>query len=223
MTAVWLLRVVVAEVAAASGGILAPHLADAAAQFAVLTASYALLAYSVPVAFGILSILMLRMALHKLPHKNMAASSWLALGPIGTGAFGLLVLVGDAPAILAAHDNPPSAWLRKGSASFGGLMLWGFGLWWLLLAGIIPIRYVREGAPFNLGWWGYTFPLGVYTAATLKLGATLGLAFFTVAGAFLASALASAWVVVATLTFTAAGGPAVRLPLHRSKGVIGAN
>ena len=101
MTAVWLLPLVAAEVAGASGGLLAPHLADAHHQFVVLATSYVLWAYSVPVAFGILAILILRMALHKLPHEAMTASSWLALGPIGTGALGMLVLGADAPAILA--------------------------------------------------------------------------------------------------------------------------
>ncbi len=51
MTAVWLLPVVAAEVAAATGGLLAPHRLGADHQFAVLTTSYALWAYSVPVAF----------------------------------------------------------------------------------------------------------------------------------------------------------------------------
>ena len=76
MTAVWLLPVVAAEVAAASGGLLAPHLADAHSQLVMLVTSYVLWAFSLPVAFSILTILMLRMALHKLPHANMAASSW---------------------------------------------------------------------------------------------------------------------------------------------------
>ena len=200
MTGVWLLPVVAAEVAAASGGLLAPHLAGAAAQFAVLTASYALWAFSVPVAFGILAILMLRMALHKLPHNSMAASSWLALGPIGTGALGLLVLGGDAPAIFAAHGLAPVGVVAQGIGVIGGLALWGFGLWWLLLAAMITVRYFREGVPFNLGWWGYTFPLGVYTAATLRLGASLDLAFFGAAGALFAVGLAAAWTMVAART-----------------------
>lgn len=103
MTAVWLLPVVAAEVAAASGGLMAPHLADAHGQLVMLVTSYVLWAFSLPVAFSILTILLLRMALHKLPHENMAASSWLALGPIGTGALGMLLLGNDAPLIFAAN------------------------------------------------------------------------------------------------------------------------
>lgn len=57
-----------------------------------------------------------------------------------------------------------------------GLVLWGFGLWWLALATAITLRYFHAGVPFNLGWWGYIFPLGVYTVATFRLGTALHLA-----------------------------------------------
>ncbi len=204
MTAVWLLPVVAAEVAAASGGLLAPHLADPHAQFVTLLTSYVLWAYSVPVAFSILALLILRMALHKLPHEGMAASSWLSLGPIGTGALGMLVLGADAPAILSAHGLASIAGIAQGLGSIAGLLLWGFGLWWLALAMLITWRYRRAGIPFNLGWWGYTFPLGVYTVATFRLGTTFDLAFFGIVGTVLTLALAMMWVVVAAKTLAGA-------------------
>ena len=204
MTAVWLLPVVAAEVAAASGGLLAPHLAVPAAQFAMLITGYALWAFSVPIAFAILVILVLRMALHKLPHDSMAASSWLALGPIGTGALGMLVLGGAAPAIFAANGLGGIGVVAQGIGTIGGLLLWGFGLWWLALATLITIRYWRAGVPFNLGWWGYTFPLGVYAVATFRLGTTLHLGFFGIVGAVLTVTLAAMWLLVAMKTLAGA-------------------
>ncbi|WP_027614075.1 TDT family transporter [Pseudomonas sp. URIL14HWK12:I6] len=200
MTAVWLLPVVAAEVAAASGGLLAPHLADAHAQLVVLTTSYVLWAFSLPVAFSILTILLLRMALHKLPHENMAASSWLALGPIGTGALGMLLLGADAPAIFAANGLPGIGEIAAGVGLIAGITLWGFGLWWMLMALLITARYLRDGIPFNLGWWGFTFPLGVYSLATLKLASTLNLGFFSVVGCMLVSLLAVMWLIVGKRT-----------------------
>ncbi|WP_409301748.1 TDT family transporter [Pseudomonas sp. KCJK8993] len=204
MTAVWLLPVVAAEVAAASGGLLAPHLLDAHAQLVMLSTSYVLWAFSLPVAFSILTILLLRMALHKLPHESMAASSWLALGPIGTGALGMLVLGADAPAIFAANGLPGIGEIAAGLGLVAGLTLWGFGLWWMLMAVLITRRYLNEGIPFNLGWWGFTFPLGVYSLATLKLGSTLHLGFFNVVGAVLVAALAVMWLIVAKRTLQGA-------------------
>lgn len=204
MTAVWLLPVVAAEVAAASGGLLAPHLADVHAQFLVVVTSYVLWAVSLPVAFSILTILMLRMALHKLPPANMAASSWLALGPIGTGALGMLLLGGDAPAVFAANGLGNLGEVARGLGLVAGMVLWGAGLWWLLTAVLITLRYMRQGMPFNLGWWGFTFPLGVYSLATLKLAAWLGLGFFTVFGQVLVVMLALLWLVVASRTLKGA-------------------
>ncbi|EJM58117.1 tellurite resistance protein-like permease [Pseudomonas sp. GM49] len=200
MTAVWLLPVVAAEVAAASGGLLAPHLADAHSQLVVLVTSYVLWAFSLPVAFSILTILLLRMALHKLPHENMAASSWLALGPIGTGALGMLVLGGDAPLIFSANGLPGVGEIAAGLGLVAGITLWGFGLWWMLMALLITVRYLRAGIPFNLGWWGFTFPLGVYSLATLKLASTLNLTFFNVFGCVLVALLAVMWLIVGKRT-----------------------
>jgi C4-dicarboxylate transporter/malic acid transport protein len=204
MTAVWLLPVVAAEVAAASGGLLSPHLGDSHSQFSVLITSYVLWALSVPVAFSMLTILLLRMALHKLPHASMASSSWLALGPISTGAFGLMVLGADAPAIFAANGLSGVGEIASGLGLIAGIILWGVGVWWLLMAVLITVRYLRNGLPFNLGWWGFTFPLGVFALTTLKLGAVLNLGFFSILGSVLVAGLALLWLVIMRRTLIGA-------------------
>jgi C4-dicarboxylate transporter/malic acid transport protein len=204
MTAVWLLPVVAAEVAAASGGLLAPHLVSSHSQFSVLITSYVLWALSVPVAFSILTILLLRMALHKLPHESMASSSWLALGPISTGAYGLIVLGADSPAIFAANGLAGVGEIASGLGLIGGIILWGVGVWWLLMAVLITLRYLRNGMPFNLGWWGFTFPIGVFALTTLKLGAVLHLGFFSAFGTLLVAGLAALWLVIMRRTVVGA-------------------
>ncbi|SCZ10343.1 TDT family transporter [Pseudomonas sp. NFACC37-1] len=204
MTAVWLLPVVAAEVAAASGGLLAPHLADVHSQLIMLVTSYVLWAFSLPVAFSILTILLLRMALHKLPHESMAASSWLALGPIGTGALGMLLLGNDAPLIFAANGLPGVGDIAAGLGLVAGITLWGFGFWWMLMALLITARYLRGGIPFNLGWWGFTFPLGVFALTTLKLADLLKLEFFSVFGSVLVAMLVVMWLIVARRTLAGA-------------------
>ena len=204
MTAVWLLPVVAAEVAAASGGALAPHLLDTGAQFVMLITSYVLWAYSVPVALSILVILLLRMALHKLPHESMAASSWLSLGPIGTGALGMLVIGSDAPAIFSVQGLQGIGEVAQGIGLISGILFWGLGLWWMAMATLITVRYFKAGVPFNLGWWGFTFPIGVYALTTLKLGAILHSVFFNIFGGCLVLVLAVLWLIVVSRTIAGA-------------------
>lgn len=199
MTGVWLIPIVAAEVAAASGGVLIPYL-PASDAFGVLIISYALWAFSVPLAMSILVILLLRLFLHKLPERDMAASGWLALGPIGTGSLGLLLLGGDAPATFAATGIPGVGEVAFGIGIIGGTILWGYGAWWLMLAVLKMAQYSRGGMPFNLGWWAFTFPLGVYTLATLTLARVTHLDFFSYAGSALAVCLAGFWAVVAART-----------------------
>ncbi|MBS0408363.1 MAG: TDT family transporter [Proteobacteria bacterium] len=201
MTAVWLLPMVASEVAAVSAGLLAPHLTDPAEKLQVLAAGYGLWALSVPLALGVLGILFLRMALHKLPPAAMAASSWLSLGPIATGALGLLVLGEAAPAILAANGLGEVGAAARGLGLVGGLALWAYGLWWLAMAALITARYLRSGGlPFNIGWWGYTFPLGVFAVATLRLARQLPIPALASLGEALVAVLAAVWVVVAART-----------------------
>ncbi len=203
MTAVWLLPVVAAEVAAASGALLATHLPNSDA-FVVVILSYALWAYSVPLAMSILVLLFLRLVLHKLPEREMGVSAWLSLGPIGTASLGLLLLGTAAPAIFTAHGLGGLGQVAYGIGLIGGLMFWGYGVWWLGLAMLKTIRYLREGLPFNLGWWGFTFPLGVYTLATLALARLTQLEMFAVIGGVLALNLAALWAMVAVRTIRGA-------------------
>ena len=204
MTAVWLLPIVAAEVAAASGAQLIPHMVDHQAAFRLLILNYALWAFSVPLALSVLVVLVLRMILHNLPQKDMAASSWLALGPIGTGALGLLLLGKDAPLTCAAVGMPFLGEVAQAAGVIGGAILWGYGAWWLLLAAIVTARYLREGIPFNIGWWGFIFPLGVYAVSTLTLGRETGIALFDQIGVALVALLSLLWCVVMLRTLLGA-------------------
>jgi C4-dicarboxylate transporter/malic acid transport protein len=199
ITAVWLLPIVGPEVTASSAGVLAPHLPHDAAQLLV-GMGYVLWAISVPLAFSILTIVFFRLALHKLPHRDMAASSWLTLGPIGTGSLGLLLLGQAAPRAFDATQLAHAATAARDFGLIGGLLLWGAGVWWLLMAVVLTVRYQREGMAFNMGWWGFTFPIGVYTAATFTLFRITQFSLFAVVGTVLAVALFGFWLTVVSKT-----------------------
>lgn len=200
MTAVWLLPIVACEVAASSGGLLLGHLAADTHAVAILLGSYVLWGVSVLPAFAILTILMLRLVLHKLPEKELAVSSWLALGPIGTAALALLVLGHQAPMLMASLGLAQLGQLFQQAGILASLILLGFGLWWLGIAVLTTLHHAKQDLPFNLGWWGLTFPLGVYTLAILTLSQQLNLAFLYAVGYAFAAILMLLWSLVATKT-----------------------
>ena len=200
MTAVWLLPIVACEVAASSGGLLLGHLAADTHAIAILLGSYVLWGVSVLPAFAILTILMLRLVLHKLPEKELAVSSWLALGPIGTAALALLVLGHQAPMLMASLGLAQLGQLFQQAGILASLILLGFGLWWLGIAVLTTLHHAKQDLPCNLGWWGLTFPLGVYTLAILTLAQQLNLAFLYAVGYAFAAILMLLWSLVATKT-----------------------
>ncbi|WP_436661024.1 TDT family transporter [Acinetobacter sp. P1(2025)] len=204
MTAVWLLPIVACEVAASSAGLLLQHLAADQHALAILIMGYVLWGISVLPAFAILTILMLRLALHQLPEKEVAISSWLCLGPIGTGALALLLLGQQAPRILNAVGLEELATIVPAIGVIGGLVLLGFGLWWFGIAVLTTVRHARTGIPFNFGWWGLTFPFGVFILAIFNLAHQLQFNFFTYIAVALSIVLLALWALVMKKTVVGA-------------------
>ncbi len=102
--------------------------------------------------------------------------------------------------MFAAAGLPGVGEVAAGIGLIGGVVLWGYGAWWLLLAILTTVRYVRQGMPFNLGWWGFTFPLGVYAVATLTLARQTHLTVLAAIGGGFVVCLALLWLVVAART-----------------------
>ena len=195
MTAVWLLPIVASEVTASAGGMLASYFSNPMGETIVIL-SYILWTFSVPLAFSILVILFLRLATHKLPDKAMAVTSWLTLGPLGTGALGLLLLGSSAKHILIGTELENLASFLYDFGLIMGLLIWGYGLWWYFMAWFITLKFFKEGLPFNMGWWGFTFPVGVFTAATFQLWKETGINIFEYFGILLSIQLIVFWVIV---------------------------
>eukprot|EP00878_Enallax_costatus_P012147 GHUV01012684.1.p2 GENE.GHUV01012684.1~~GHUV01012684.1.p2 ORF type:complete len:232 (+),score=16.24 GHUV01012684.1:2542-3237(+) len=86
------------------------------------------------------------------------------------------------------------------AAGAAAMFLWGFATWWLLLAVCSISATIRHGIPFNLGWWGLVFPLGVYTGSTIKLGLVVHSMVFTVLGAIAVGVHVVVTLIVSYLT-----------------------
>lgn len=200
MTAAWLLPIVSTIVASASGGIVAEVLPNSQHALWTTIISYILWGTGFPLAMVVLVMYFHRLTIHHLPPREVIVSVFLPLGPIGQGSFALIQLGKVArktfPMTKSFEDDTGRFFYNLGN--YAALIIWGYGLIWLFfaLASISSNKF-----PFNMGWWGFTFPLGVYTVATTTLAKDLPSLFFKVLGTIFSVMVVILWLVVSIKTF----------------------
>jgi len=195
MTAAWLLPVVPPIVAAAAGGVVADVL-NRNHAISVLIVSYMQLGVGMGMSLLVMVVYFYRLCVHKLPAADVVVSTFIPLGPPGMSAFSLIQL---AEVGLRVFNKDQFAGITNAaevvyvSSVITALCVWGFGLWWLLHAVLsvlvqqmfsgsasitsssTPTSSGRSGsvAQFNIGYWAYTFPLGVYCLGAMSLADAL--------------------------------------------------
>jgi tellurite resistance protein TehA-like permease len=204
MTAGWLLPAVAPIVAAATGASVAAVLNPYQALVTIMV-SLALLGLGLPMALVIITVYFHRLTTHGLPPLEHMASVFLPLGPLGQGGYAAQKLGAQALKTLVAMDSLPAV----GSVVAGQVfyvvgfifawILWGFGTVWLFFAifSISPRKF-----PFGLGWWAFTFPLGVYAMSTLTLGQELPSLFMRIVGTILGIQVMINWLFLAVVMFS---------------------
>ncbi|KAF2279962.1 C4-dicarboxylate transporter/malic acid transport protein [Westerdykella ornata] len=200
MTAAWLLPIVAPIVSAASGALVASALPNPSHALWTLITSYVLWATGIPLALAVLVIYFHRLTMHSLPPQEAIVSVFLPLGPLGQGGYAAMKLGLVArtvfPLTRTLHPLAGDVFYVLGFAV--AMVLWGFGLVWLFFA-VAGISHSRR-FPFNMGWWGFTFPLGVYAMATLVMGTELPSGFFRVLGTVFGICVVVLWLIVAVGT-----------------------
>ena len=187
ITAALLLPIVPAVVASSTGGIVAEVLPNKSHAFTTLVASYVLWGIGESFSACVLALYFHRLTIHSLPPREVIVSVFLPIGPLGQGGFGIqklgevaLAVLPETQAFAAFSDGAgKAAEILYVLGVFMGIMLWGFGLVWLSFALISIVR--TRSIPFNMGWWGFTFPLGVLATCTGSLARNLDGEFFKVA------------------------------------------
>ena len=141
---------------------------------------------------ALFAIVLYRFIKHEPMPCGIAPSIWINLGPIGAGTSTLYALVGSSNFI---PDGGREALLVF------GLLFWGFGVWWFVMAVILTLHYVRKlNLPYSLAWWAFIFPLGAYVSATFKVGTTFGIGAITNFGFVLYWLLLGMWLITGSLT-----------------------
>lgn len=202
ITAAQLLPIAATIVSSALGSNIAQTIPSSypTLTLATILASYIMWGMAVPLALSVLVIYYQRLALHKLPPREVIVSAFLPLGPLGYGGFVVLNLGRACLANLpsATDERPLDARTLYTIGFIVSLIMWSYGLLWFALA--LASIWKAHPIPFNMGWWGFTFPLGVYALSTILIGEELPSKFFRVLGTIFAVAVVMLWVLIAMRT-----------------------
>jgi len=199
-TAAQLLPIAATIVAAGTGAEVANILPDQQRALNTITCCYALWGMATPLSMVVLVMYFQRLAVHKMPPREIVVSCFLPLGPLGFGGYTIMYLGKVARHVFPATNtlDPSAGSVMYVVGFFMALIMWGFGLLWFVMA-IVSI-YKARPFPFNMGWWGFTFPLGVYAASTIQIGIEMDSRFFKVLGQIFSVAVILLWCVVAVGT-----------------------
>jgi tellurite resistance protein TehA-like permease len=185
----WLIAVVGTQ----SVAILAANLADRLRPDTVLLlAAYALWGTGVLLYVVLISLIVLRLAFHRLRPADLSPPYWINMGATAISVVAAGALLGRAP-------NRP--FLAEAAPFLYGTMilLWSWGTWWIPLLVLMGIwKYGVRGLPlaYEPALWSLVFPLGMYTVATLEVAQATGVAGLTrFAGGFVWVGL-GAWLLV---------------------------
>ncbi len=133
----------------------------------------------------LLAVCMYRFILHHPLPGTLAPTIWINLGPIGAGTTALINLV-----------KHTSLMEMREPIYFFGLLFWSFGIWWVMMAIIMTLYYIRKiKIPYAMSWWAFTFPLGAYVSASYVVGKTFGVKLIENIGFGLYWLLVLFWIV----------------------------
>jgi tellurite resistance protein TehA-like permease len=183
ISAAWLLPIVSSVVAAASGGVVSTALApfDPALARSTVIVSYVVWGTGVPLAMFIITLWIYRSALSGTPTSGAFCSVFLPLGPCGQGSFGIMTLSNVVRTLAYTYDvgltvtpegvSCSTSIQRVADAVYAGgmvtgMVLWGLGLCWYILAFAMVLDHVLKNrdffflSKFSVGFWAITFPIG---------------------------------------------------------------
>ncbi|PON22912.1 sulfite transporter Ssu1 [Trichoderma gamsii] len=204
LSATWLLPIASAIVASAIGGVLAEVMENERHALWTLMTSYFLWGTAMPLSLTCLVILYQRLSMHSLPPPEAIVSMFLPVAPLGQGGYAIMQL-----GKVAAQVFPKTGVLGKMGTNSGeilyvtgwilGFIMWANGLAWIFfaLASLSRCKFA-----FNMGWWGFTFPIGVWAGATIAIGQEMPSRFFNVLGTIVAVIVVLLWIMVAVLTIS---------------------
>ncbi|KAJ9616065.1 Plasma membrane sulfite pump involved in sulfite metabolism [Knufia peltigerae] len=207
-TALQLFPIIACVVASASAAVVASVIPHPHQALVTVLAGYVLWGLGVPTALFVMVIYFQRLTIHKLPPREVIVSCFMPIGPLGMGGLSITKLGAVARIIFPRTDtiHPLAGDLAYNLGVFVCLIFWGFTLLWLFLA--VASIWNCGRFPFNMGWWGFTFPIGTFALSSDALAVEVPSRFFRVIGAITSVCVCLLWMLVgaATLRDLVTGG-----------------
>jgi len=167
-----------------AGSLIIPHVSGMVREF-VIFLNYFGWGSGFFIYLALLAITMYRFILHHPLPNILAPTIWINLGPIGAGTVALVNLI----------KNSPSMAVNWSFFAFG-FLFWGFGIWWVIMAIIMTLHYIKRlKLPYAMSWWAFTFPLGAYVAASHTISILFNLKLVDYIGFGLYWLLMAFWLV----------------------------
>jgi C4-dicarboxylate transporter/malic acid transport protein len=188
----WLMPVVPPMVSAATGALLIPHLPAGQAQQTLFLLCWMFFGLTLLASLVMITFIWNRLLRHGIGAAGAVPTLWIVLGPLGQSVTAAHHLGQVAPAVL---PRPYGEAFHAFTLVYGFPVL-GFALMWMVIAIALTVRTAREGLPFSLTWWSFTFPVGTVVTGTSGLALVTGLVVLQVLAGVLFAGLLLAWAVV---------------------------
>ncbi len=167
-----------------SGSLIIPHVSGIVKELVILL-NYFGWGAGFFLYISLFAIVMYRFILHHPMPNTLAPTVWINLGPIGAGTVALVNLV----------KNSQFVTVKEPFFVFG-LLFWGFGIWWVIMAIALTLYYIKKlKLPYTMAWWAFTFPLGAYVAATHSISSIFKIQLIDYIGFSLYWLLVAFWII----------------------------
>ncbi|MCF2140573.1 MAG: tellurite-resistance/dicarboxylate transporter [Candidatus Lokiarchaeota archaeon] len=156
---------------------------------------------------AILAITMYRFILHEPLPNVLYPTVWINLGPIGAGTTALINLANNC-CLINTSDT----------LELFGFFLWGFGIWWIIMALALMMHYIKKvKIPYAMSWWAFTFPLGAYVSATHSISMVFSYSLIDYIGFALYWLLLAFWIITFLYTIINSFNGKIFAPVESSK------